>query len=294
MQHIGKILVISSYVVSGQVGLKAAMPALRALNLEVVSLPSTILAAHPAAYKAHGAPAGGALPVQQMRDMADWLINAGALDDCAAVITGYLPSLAHIDAAAQIIHQLKARAPDIIYCCDPVCGDDGRLYLPESVVDGLRDTLLPMADIATPNLFELHVLSGRDRAMGASDNARTGAETTGETIAAARALNLENVIVTSAPAPQGRIATLAVGAQIYRCETACAPHAPHGMGDFFAALYMGLKLADTEKALGIACATLFQIAAQIGVKTGDHKAVSQLPHGPVTLAPPAISDKITA
>ncbi|MGB0477974.1 MAG: bifunctional hydroxymethylpyrimidine kinase/phosphomethylpyrimidine kinase [Parvibaculales bacterium] len=271
----GSIFVMSSHVVSGQVGLKATMPALRALGHETVTLPTTLLSAHPAAFPAQGTPAGGPIEPSRMLDIADWLLAAGALDDCAAILTGYLPTPAHIDAAAQIIAKIKAVNPQVFYCCDPICGDDGRLYLPEEVMHGLRDRLLPLAQMATPNLYELQMLAGRD---GFADEV--------EAVDAARDLGVAHMVITSAPAPAERIAALAVTAhEVLRCETARAPKAPYGMGDFFAALYLGLHLAEEPKALGIACATLAQMAAA-------NMETSTLPHGPVHIAAAAIQDKL--
>ena len=274
MSDKGSIFVISSQVVSGLVGLKAVMPALRALDYETVTLPTTLLAAHPAAFPDQGRPAGGPMAAAQMMEVADWLIAAGALDTCRAILTGYLPSPAHIDAAAQIIAKIKAVRPDMFYCCDPICGDDGALYLPQEVAAGLADRLLPLADMATPNLFELAHLTG----TGSLDN-------TDSVIEAARSLDISNMVITSAPAPQERIATLAIDETIWRCETARAPQAPSGMGDFFAALYLGLYLDGDAKALGIAAATLADMAMR-------NMQTATLPHGPVKLAAPAIADKL--
>lgn len=268
------VFIISSQVVSGLVGLKATMPALRAMGFETITLPTTLLSAHPSAFPEQGAPAGGPVEPERMIEIADWLLAAGALDNCAAVLTGYLPSPAHIDAAAQIIAGIKAVKRDVFYCCDPICGDHEKLYLPENVMHGLRDRLLPLADMATPNLFELQMLSGRD---GFADEV--------EIIDAARDLGIAHMVVTSAPAPAGRIATLSIGADILRCETAKAPEAPYGMGDFFGALYLALHLNDDPKALGIACATLGQMAA-------TNMETKSLPHGPVQMAAAAIQDKL--
>ena len=135
------VFIISSQVVSGLVGLKATMPALRAMGFETITLPTTLLSAHPAAFPEQGAPAGGPVEPERMIEIADWLLAAGALDNCAAVLTGYLPSPAHIDAAAQIIAGIKAVKRDVFYCCDPICGDHEKLYLPENVMHGLRDRL---------------------------------------------------------------------------------------------------------------------------------------------------------
>lgn len=273
------VFVISSYVVSGQVGLKAMMPALRALNIEAVSLPTIILSAHPAAFTAHDPPVSSLQSPEQMLATADWLMAVGALDDCVGVITGYLPSPAHIEAAGEIVRRMRAKNDTLYYCCDPICGDDGALYLPQENVTALRDTLLPLADLTTPNLFELGVLSG-DKALQEET-----LEEDADIIAAAKALSPPHVVVTSAPAPQGRIASLSVGAQTLRCETARAPRAPHGMGDCFAALYVGLHLQGEVKKLGITSATLAQMA-------NHNLHTAQLPHGPVTLAQPAITDKL--
>lgn len=274
MSDKGSIFVISSQVVSGLVGLKAVMPALRALDYETITLPTTLLAAHPAAFPNHGRPAGGPMDAAQMLEVADWLITAGALDDCRAVLTGYLPSPAHVDAAAQIIAKIKAVRPDMFYCCDPICGDNGALYLPREVAAGIKDRLLPLADMATPNLFELGQLTGQ-----------VELSETSQVIDAARSLGMAHMVVTSAPAPQGRIATLAIDDTVLRCETVCAPQAPSGMGDFFAALYLGLFLNKDAKALGIATATLADMAMR-NMKTAT------LPHGPVKLAAPALTDKV--
>lgn len=39
--------------------------------------------------------------------------------------------------------------------CDPVLGDNGSFYVPESLIPIYQKELLPLATIATPNHFEL-------------------------------------------------------------------------------------------------------------------------------------------
>ncbi|RCW22707.1 pyridoxal kinase [Ciceribacter lividus] len=66
------------------------------------------------------------------------------------------------------IAEAKAANPDLIYLCGPIMGDAGPgLYVPETIVDVMRERLLPMADIATPNPFELTWLTGREIATPA-------------------------------------------------------------------------------------------------------------------------------
>ena len=67
------------------------MPALRALDYETVTLPTTLLAAHPA--RRLPRPMGRLFrPVARwkrrgrMVEVADWLIAAGALDSCRAIL----------------------------------------------------------------------------------------------------------------------------------------------------------------------------------------------------------------
>ncbi len=44
--------------------------------------------------------------------------------------------------------------------CDPVLGDNNEFYVPESLIPIYRNEILPLADITTPNTFELELLSG--------------------------------------------------------------------------------------------------------------------------------------
>ena len=56
---------------------------------------------------------------------------------------------------------------------DPAIGDNGRLYIDPAIAAGIRTYLLPLADIITPNQFELGWLTGieitrRDEAVDAA------------------------------------------------------------------------------------------------------------------------------
>ncbi|MCP9264148.1 Pyridoxal kinase [Dirofilaria immitis] len=44
--------------------------------------------------------------------------------------------------------------------CDPVLGDNGHYYVPKELMPIYRDILIPLADLITPNIFELSELSG--------------------------------------------------------------------------------------------------------------------------------------
>jgi pyridoxine kinase len=46
-----------------------------------------------------------------------------------------------------------------VYVCDPVLGDNGKLYVSESLVPIYRASILPLATVLTPNAFELSLLA---------------------------------------------------------------------------------------------------------------------------------------
>ena len=82
--HNATVLVISSQVIDGQVGIQAIAPGLRSFGLGCIGLPTTLLAAHPAAYPQADPPAGGALPATHITAFAEWLLSAGAFDGLRA------------------------------------------------------------------------------------------------------------------------------------------------------------------------------------------------------------------
>lgn len=43
--------------------------------------------------------------------------------------------------------------------CDPVLGDNGKLYVPQSLIPIYREEIIPLSDICTPNQFEAELLS---------------------------------------------------------------------------------------------------------------------------------------
>jgi pyridoxine kinase len=222
-----RVLILSSWVAHGHVGASAAGPALQALGHAVTVLPTTILSNHP------GWPhvAGRAVPVEELSAMADALDANGWLAGADALLTGYLPSPAHVAFAAALAR--RARPSRLVV--DPILGDTpGGLYQPREVARALRDTLVPEADILTPNAFELGWLTGRP--VG------TPAE-----IAGAAAALAGRVLVTSVPGAPGETGVMEVpGPRLWRMPRHEA--VPHGPGDVFAGLVAaGL---DVSAALG--------------------------------------------
>jgi pyridoxal/pyridoxine/pyridoxamine kinase len=78
------------------------------------------------------------------------------------VLVGYLPKPAHVDIVATQLQEFKG-----IVLLDPVIGDYQKgLYVSQETARAIRDMLLPLAQIVTPNRFEAEVLLGSgDRSM---------------------------------------------------------------------------------------------------------------------------------
>ena len=57
---------------------------------------------------------------------------------------------------------VRTARPDACYLCDPVIGDDGPgVFVSEGVPEAIGEHLVPLADVAVPNRFELAHLTGR-------------------------------------------------------------------------------------------------------------------------------------
>lgn len=242
-----RVLAISSQVAYGPVGLTALVPALQAAGHEVMAIPTVTLSNHPG----HGKPAGYRTEPMQIEAMLAALAGLGALSPLDAVLTGYFVSAAQIEVVAQAVGELKRRLPALQVLVDPVIGDDGSLYVPADVAAAVRDRLVPLASIITPNAFELGWLTGRP----VPDEAAA--------LAAAQALAVRDVLATSIPAGDGHLATLLVaGGETYKSVSRMRAGVPNGTGDFLSGLYLAARVSlPPAKAFAAAMARLEQAIA---------------------------------
>jgi len=251
-----RILALSSHVAFGSVGLAAIVPALHWLGHEVIDMPTVLLSNHPGYPRFAGDPV---LP-GQIAAMVDALEANGWLADTAAVITGYLPSPAHVTEARSAVERVRRANPGALYLCDPVFGDepDG-LYLSETTAAAIRDELLPFASLTTPNGFELSWLAGLP--VGDAAEARQ----------AAWALGVPAVLATSVPASDNRLANVLVSSdESIACYVSRRPSAPHGTGDLLAAMYLGRLLNGDAPAAALAAAAS-AVEASVAASHGRHE-----------------------
>ncbi len=249
------ILVITSQVVRGSIGGRGAVFALERLGYTVWFVPTILLPWQPELGKGTRIVASDEGFSQILNDLAasDGLKNVGA------VISGYLGAPTQAAAIAELVAATRKANPNVLYVCDPVIGDMGGLYVPEETAAAIRDTLIPLADISTPNAFELSWLTGL----------QADAET--QTIASARALGPDRVLVTSAPALRRNSVSnlLVTPSDVIAAEHGLVPNAPHGTGDLISALFIARLLEGhgEEGSLKRAAASTFELVAR-SVKQG--------------------------
>ena len=150
---------------------------LQALGHDVTQLPTIILVESPC--DGRGSPARP-WPPERLAEMIDAIDANGLLDGHDALLTGYMPSAAHVALACDLVDRLARRGPRPKVVVDPILGDDPKgLYLGEEAALAVRDSLVPLADILTPNCFELGWLTGRSVATLAEVSAAASAMTRG-------------------------------------------------------------------------------------------------------------------
>jgi len=248
-----RVLALSSHVAFGSVGLAVIVPALQALGHETIALPTIGLSNHPG----YASFAGEETPPPNLEKLVDALEANGWLAGTDAVLTGYLPSKAHVKTAARTIERVRAANPAALIVCDPVFGDEPKgLFLDATVPAAIAERLLPKCDIATPNGFELSLLT--DTPVDSPESA----------VGAARALGVPSVLATSISAGGDTLATLLIGEKDARaCFAPRRARAPHGTGDLLTALYLGhvLNGVGPDAALGRAVAA---VGASIATSAG--------------------------
>ncbi|MGB6176889.1 MAG: pyridoxal kinase [Methylocella sp.] len=235
------VIAIQSQVVHGHVGNSAAVFPLQACGIEVAAVPTALLSNHPQ----YASMRGGVLDAKFVRDLLVGVEERGLVDSCKVLISGYLGSPAIAAAVIDFVRRAKARNPNLLYLCDPVMGDAGPgFYVDEDMRALFCEGLVPLADIITPNQFELEHLAGRAPA------------TVEGIVAAARGLGRSTVAVTGVQLQDGSsgiVQTLAIEPRAaWMVSTPRLSCRPPGTGDLFTALFAAalVRGLTTGAALG--------------------------------------------
>ena len=239
----GAILSIQSHVVYGHVGNSAVVFALQRLGREVWPIHTVQFSSHAGYPGFRGETFSPAL----IGVCVAGLDALGVLPRCAGVLTGYLGRAEMGEAALAAVAAVRAHNREAAYACDPVIGDEGRVYVREGVPEFFRDRALPLATVASPNAFELAWLTGRTVASRADAVAALAAlRARGPRVAFATSLKLEDTpddaLDMIVSAPEGA----------WRVRTPLLPVKVNGAGDLISALFFHEWLASGDPAGALA------------------------------------------
>ena len=224
-----KVLSIQSAVAHGHVGNSAAVFPLQRIGVEVVPVPTVNFSNH----TGYGAWRGPLIPPQDVAEIILGVQERGVFPQIDAVLSGYQGGVGIGDVIIDAVRRVKAANPSALYACDPVMGNakSGCFVAPE-IPHLLRDRVVPVADIITPNQFELGFLTGTEPAS---------IESTLASADLARAMGPTTVLVTSVERPdrdKDVIEMLAVDAAgAWVVSTPYLPFKANGSGDVTAALF---------------------------------------------------------
>jgi len=248
-----KVLSIQSAVAYGHVGNSAAVFPLQRIGVEVLPVYTVNFSNH----TGYGAWRGPLIAPDDVREVITGIEERGVFDKIDVVLSGYQGSEGIADVIVETVARVKAANPNAVYACDPVMGNaKSGCFVAPAIPELLREKVVPVADIITPNQFELGFLTGTDP------------HTIEETLAsadAARAMGPGTILVTSVERPdreEGTIEMMAVtplGAWIV--TTPLLPMKANGSGDVTAALFTAhyTRTGDAADALARTASSVFDL-----------------------------------
>jgi pyridoxine kinase len=238
-----RVLSIQSAVAHGHVGNSAAVFPLQRIGVEVVPVPTVNFSNH----TGYGAWRGPLIPPADVAEILLGVEERGVFPQVDAVLSGYQGGVGIGDVIVDAVRRVKAANPSALYACDPVMGNarSGCFVAPEIPVL-LRDRVVPVADIITPNQFELGFLTGTEPAS---------IESTLASADLARAMGPSTVLVTSVERPdreEGTVEMLVVDdAGAWLVTTPYLPFKANGSGDVTAALFTAHYVATKDAAVSL-------------------------------------------
>ena len=230
------VLVISSQVVRGWVGGRSSVFVLERNGFPVWFLPTILLPWHPG----HGQATKYTIAPDIFSKMVNELKNSKWFGEIGGILTGYMGNKEQVETIEQLIQVAKNEIPDLTYLCDPIIGDgsdeNGALYVSTEIASAIRDRFLPLADIITPNLFELSWL------------ANITFHPQMDCHAAFEKLGIPEILVTSLPSKKpNSIRNMLINQESsVEAEHEHFNHVPHGTGDLLAALTLSRMLVGMK------------------------------------------------
>jgi len=223
-----RVLSLQSHVVHGYVGNKCAVFALQRLGFDVDPV-NTVQFSNHTGYRSWR---GEALTGDKLWDLFEGLL-ANDLVRYSHVLTGYINKPDTLLTVVRIVKQLKQVNPTLKWVCDPVMGDNGKLYVPAEMVNVYRSEVLCHADYLFPNQTEVEELL--QTRIKSEDDAL-------EAMEKLHKMGIAHVILKSIRLQNSNELILfgsSKGKQQYKITIPKVPGTFTGTGDLFSALILG-------------------------------------------------------
>jgi pyridoxine kinase len=241
------ILSVQSHVAYGHVGNSAAVFALQRLGCEVWPVHTVQFSNH----TGYGGWKGEVFSAGMIDAVVEGIAERGVLASCEGVLSGYVGSPEIGAAISRAVGRVKAANHSAVYCCDPVIGNRWRgVFVQKGVPEFFRESAVPLAQIITPNHFELDRLIGDDSVEMA------------QVVSAIGLLHVRGpaaILVTSVEVnetPPNHIDVLASDSDAqYLVRTPKLAVAGNGAGDIIAALFLYHYLRSGSVAEALAWST---------------------------------------
>ncbi|RNL66128.1 pyridoxal kinase PdxY [Nocardioides marmoriginsengisoli] len=253
-----RILSIQSAVAFGHVGNSAAVFPLQRLGHEVMPVFTVQFSNH----TGYGAWRGPVLAGTDVAAVIAGIEDRGVLADVDLVLSGYQGSPEIAGVILEAVQKVKRANPSARYACDPVMGNaTSGCFVDPAIPPLIRDQVVPVADLITPNQFELGELTGRPGLAG--DDAPS-LEQVLSAADAARSLGPETVLVTSVSTDTAAADTIGLlvvdGTGAWQLRTPRLPMKANGSGDVTAALFAAqLLTSDPATALARTASSVFDL-----------------------------------
>jgi pyridoxine kinase len=242
-----KILSIQSAVAYGHVGNSAAVFPLQRIGVEVLPVYTVTFSNH----TGYGAWRGPLIAPDDVREVIAGIEDRGVLGEIDVVLSGYQGGEGIGEVIIEAVAKVKAANPSAVYACDPVMGNaKSGCFVAPAIPVLLRERVVPVADIITPNQFELGFLTGTEP---------LSLESTLDSADAARAMGPRTVLVTSVERPDRDPSTLEMlvvdDAGAWIVQTPLLPMKANGSGDVTAALFTAHYRETGDAAVALARTT---------------------------------------
>jgi pyridoxine kinase len=250
------ILSIQSHVAYGHVGNSAAVFPLQRIGVDVWPVNTVQYSNH----TGYGKWRGRTFSAEAVRLIVVGIEEHGVLAECDGVLSGYLGAADIGEAVVESVGRVKAANPAARYCCDPVIGDVASgIFVRAGVPEFIKERAIAIADIVTPNQFELDYLTGRRTATIADAIAAFDMlHEIGPRVVLATSMELADT-----PADSIDILVSADGER-HRVRTPKLPIVANGAGDAMAALFFAhyLRLGSAPEACALAASSLFGVLSR--------------------------------